>query len=162
MKNTHAAMLLLSAALCGCHFFGPRDMTGITTITDITQLNNLPGVWTATNNTYDLMKRQQYPADSIKIILHKDSTFEAVNLPDCLSDQWGNPVKHQLLNATGRWRPEKIGKEWQINMDFKQGRLFKKGVTTNFDIFIKGNNLLMGTYAGDPDEAKSLDFTKPK
>jgi hypothetical protein len=66
MKNTHAVILLLSTALCGCHFFGPRDMTGL------------------------------------------------------------------------------------------------KSMSTDFDIFIAGNNLLLGTYAGDPDEAKALDFMKAK
>lgn len=162
MKKAYTAALLLSAALCGCHFFGPRDMTGVKTITDITQLNNLTGVWRATDNTYNLTKRQQYPADSIKIILHKDSSFEAINIPDFLSDAFGNPVKHQLLHATGHWRPEKVGKDWKISMDFQPGRLFKNGRSTYFDIYLVGNDLLMGVYAGDPDEAKALDFIKNK
>ena len=161
MRTSYAVISVLSFALSGCHFFGPRDMTNLSTITDVAQLNNLSGVWKATSNTYTLTKRLQYPADSITIILHKDSTFEAINIPDCLSDGLGNPVKHQLLNATGRWGVEQDGKEWKIRMEFKPGKLFAKGLYTDFDVYRSGNDLLMGVYAGDPDEAKALDFIKP-
>ena len=135
-------------------------MTPFTAITDMAQLKDLNGVWKATNFTYELTKRQKYPPDSIKIILHKDSTFQAVNIPDCLSDGFGNPVKHQLLNATGRWGIEKIGADWKLRMEFNRGQLFKKGVITFFDVYLSGNDILMSIYAGDPDDAKFLEFKK--
>ena len=44
-------MVLSSLAFCGCHFFGPRDMTPFTAITDMAQLKDLNGVWKATSFT---------------------------------------------------------------------------------------------------------------
>ncbi len=62
------------------------------------------------SETYNLAKRLKCPPGSIKIILHKDSTFEAINIPDCLSDGFRNPVAHRLLHTTGKWGVEKIGR----------------------------------------------------
>jgi len=129
-------------------------------ITDRNELKDLDGVWKATGITYSMIKREKYRMDSVKLILGKDSTFEAVNLPDCLSDQFGEPVKHQLLAATGNWRVEKTGKEWKMIMEFNKGRLFKERSGFEFDLYHSGNSILMSTYLGDPDEVKLLEFEK--
>jgi hypothetical protein len=92
--------------------------------------------------------------------LHRDSTFEAINIPDCLSDGFGNPIAHRLLHATGKWRVEKIVKDWKIRMELKPGKLFTKGMSTDFDVYLFHQSLLMGVYAGNPDEARALDFMK--
>jgi hypothetical protein len=162
MRNLCVAICFLCIGLSGCHFFGPRDLAPYNMITDRNELKDLNGVWKATGITYSMIKREKYKIDSVKLILGKDSTFEAVNLPDCLSDQFGEAVKHQLLSATGSWGVEKIGNEWKMSMEFNKGQLFKEKSTFDFDLYHSGKTILMSTYLGDPDEVKLLEFEKVK
>jgi hypothetical protein len=163
MRILSVVVLFTCIALAGCHFLGPRDMSGFTMITDNKQPGSLNGVWKATGFSYDMIKSEDYMIDSIKLILHKDSTFEAFNLPDCLGDEFGHPIKHLLLPAKGRWRLSKITELWHMELDFDKGLLYKKGMTIIYpDLYLSGKTILMPTFVGDPDEAKYLEFEKVK
>ena len=154
------AICFLCIAFCGCHIFGPRDLSPFNMITDKNELKDLKGVWKAASPTYDLIKRQKYKIDSIKLLLRNDSTFEAVNLPDCMSDEFGEPVKYHLFSASGTWHVGKDRNEWKMRMNFDRGQLFTGGMIMDFDLYLSGKTLLMSTYVGDPHEVKLLEFER--
>ena len=154
------AIFLLLTLLCSCHFFGPRDLDRIKNISDKNQLDNLPGLWKAKQSTYKMLKAKKYQIDSIQLTLKSDSTFLALNLPDCINKPSGDTRTRLLLNASGHWTIYKFGDTWKMQMTFDKNKMLDKNAYLDFDILFLDKKLMLSHFIGDPDQADLLEFER--
>lgn len=155
-------ILFLVLTFSSCHFLGPRDESNDIPIKSLTELKTLAGYWKATEATYDLLKEKKYSSDSVNLVLHKDSTFEFQNLPDCINSPFGDPTKGRLGDAKGKWNVYRFGDKWKLQMAFDKSELFNEKTFLEFDIAIVGSKLQIWQYIGDPDQADVLQFEKER
>jgi len=148
--------------LASCHFFGPADNTGLNNISSLKDVTGLEGKWRLSKDSYTLLTQKGYNIDSIYMQLNKDSTFEAVNLPDCIPDEFGKPKKGALINAQGKWSIAKPGKSLALEMSFDKGLLFNKPTYITFNLYkiTATGKLMIGCFLGDPDSAEMLAFER--
>ena len=154
-----AALGVLGLPSCGGGL-GPRDESADTPVVSRAQLRNLPGHWAATPATYALLRRRGYQPRSLPLVLRPDSTFAFAALPDCLPLPFGQGGRGKLLGAAGRWQVRRQGRYWEVDMDFKAGKLYPNGVSTNYSVAVVDSTYQLYTYLGDPDEAQVLTWTK--
>lgn len=131
-------------------------------ITKVSELNKLVGTWKGTDVTYDMVRERNYEVDTIQLILNSDSTFEAINIPDCFADPFGKPINKRLVNAHGLWAINKIQNEYLLALRFYKGDLFKENEGYGFEMYMRDTSLFAFQYVGDPDQADMLEFQKAK
>ena len=156
----HLIICFFVLSLLSCNGLGPRDTSHDSPVKSITELADLPGVWYATRTTYKMLKEKNYKIDSVRLILHRDSSFEFINMPDCIDDPAGKPIKHQLLTVKGKWKPEEFKGAWEISMAFDKGELFETKTHLPFDVFYIDSEMVIMYFIGDPDQADVLVFRK--
>ena len=150
----------IAFAICSCHFFQPRDTSNDTPIKNLNQLTKLPGNWKATSNTNEVLKKKNYQLDSMSLTLHEDSSFEIINLPDCINSTDGNSIAGELENVTGNWEVRKNQNRWDVEMAFDESKLFKVKTYRSFNIAIIDSSYQLYTYLGDPDQGEIIMFEK--
>ena len=144
----------------GCHFQGPRDLKETKPITTDVEVAHLSGIWKATKVTYDMVREREYSVDTIELQLNKDSTFEAVNIPDCFADPFGKPVHKRLVNGHGKWEINKVQDKYLLGLRFKKGDMFKENQGYSFEMYKRDTSIFAFQYIGDPDQADILEFRK--
>lgn len=157
---THLIIFSLVMTLISCNGFGPRDTSHDTAVNSINELNGLPGTWNATKSVYKMLRGKNYTIDSVRLILHADSTFELTNTPDCINDPAGKS-KDQLLESTkGSWTTQIMRNQWMLVMTFDQGKIFESKTRMNFEIRSIDSTLTISYFIGDPDQGDILMFKK--
>lgn len=127
------------------------------TVTDIKALDKLAGTWYSTPDSDTMLKKKNYPPDSIFIVLQQDSVLKAHHLPDCMTAA----IKGGLLqDALGVWKLHRDGDDWKLGVAFEAGKLFRYKTYTSFDIAVVDSVLTIYQYIGDPDKGDVLQFRK--
>jgi len=158
--TSRIAIFILIFTFLSCHFSGPRDLQDTKSITEIEELNKMVGTWKATEVTYDMVRERNYVVDTIQLLLNSDSTFKAINIPDCFADPFGKPVNKRLVNAQGQWQVSKIKDKYLLMLRFDKGDLFKKNEGFGFEMYKRDTSIFAFQYVGDPDQADMLEFRK--
>lgn len=158
--TSRITIFILILTFLSCHFSGPRDLHDTKAITEVAELNRMVGTWKATEVTYDMVRERNYVVDTIQLILNSDSTFEAINIPDCFADPFGKPINKQLVNAHGRWAINKVQNKYLLALRFDKGDLFKENEGYGFEMYKRDTSIFAFQYVGDPDQADMLEFRK--
>jgi len=158
-------IFILTLIFSSCHFSGPRDLQDTTAITEVAELKDMIGTWNATEATYDMVKERNYAVDSIKLLINNDSTFEAINIPDCFAEPLGRPLRRKLVNAKGKWKISNVkdseGRaKYLLSLYFTKGDLFKEPEAYAFEMYKRNSSIFAFQYVGDPDQADMLEFRK--
>jgi len=157
-------LALLFVAMLSSSCFSPVDETVYKPITSKPNIQQLAGKWKADSGSYVLIKKKKvYKIDSLYLVLHEDSTFEVVNLPDCVADGLGNPVKGKLHNTSGSWEIENTRsnrKSWNVGLNFSHSELYKNGLRTEYALYMKDSKFVLICFVGDPDQGEQLLFVK--
>ncbi|MFT3823796.1 MAG: hypothetical protein QM731_07735 [Chitinophagaceae bacterium] len=148
--------------LCSCHFFEPTDSSAEQPFKELKDLQGLPGVWNATDRTYEMLKKKEYKSGGVKLTLRSDSSFEFMNLPDCINSPSGDIVNRKSGNANGKWNVYSVKDRWELQMAFNEGELFPKKTFLSFEISQSGRDIKLWQYIGDPDMAEVLEFERRK
>lgn len=153
---------LLSFILLSCNGLGPIDDSILKAVEIIPNDSLLVGEWEINSDSYDMIKEKykNYHGEKVSIVFYKDHRFKAFNIPDCVTDAFGDPVKGKFHHATGNWEVIKTGDRCELSMDFDPGKLYKVRTGTFYDLFKKDSSLVFITFIGDPDSSDKLYFTK--
>ena len=153
-------IFILTLTVLSCHFSGPRDLQDTKPVTEVIELNRMVGTWKATQVTYDMVQERNYAVDTIQLLLYKDSTFKAINIPDCFADPFGKPVHKRLVDAHGKWEVNNIKGKYSLTLRFDKGELFKENEGYSFEMYKRDTSIFAFQYVGDPDQADILEFRK--
>ena len=141
---------------------GPIDDSVLQAVETIPNDSLLVGEWEINSNSYEMIKEKykNYRGEKVSIVFYKNHRFKAFNIPDCVTDGFGNPVKDKFYDAEGTWEVVKRKDRCELSMNFDAGKLYEHGVGTTYDLFKKDSSLVFITFIGDPDSAEILYFTK--
>ena len=153
---------LLSLILLSCNGLGPIDDSILKAVETIPNDSLLIGEWEINSDSYDMIKEKykNYHGEKVSIVFYKNHRFKAFNIPDCVTDAFGDPVKGKFHQAEGRWEVVKRSDRCALSMEFDAGKLYEHGVGTTYDLFRKDSSLVFITFIGDPDSSDKLYFTK--
>ena len=157
------SLLLFAMLLSACYFFGPVDETQYKQPGFVPTVQQLAGKWKADPGSYKLIKAKKvYKIDSLYMVLHNDSTFEAVNFPDFVNNNTELPVNGELYNASGKWRIDNYDNRPSIDLSFSTSAFFKVPTSRSIQIYsrVKDSKLVLWLWVGDPDEGNCLLFVK--
>jgi len=156
------SLLLFTMLLSACYFFGPVDETVYKQPSTQPTIRQLAGKWKADSASYRFIEEKKvYKKDSLYLVLHDDSTFEAVNFPDFVSKDDDSVVNGKLYNSSGKWGIYNYNNQLTLDLNFNLDKLFKKPNFQTFQIYSrKDSALVLWLWIGDPDSGKRLLFVK--
>ena len=155
-------LCILALLLAGCGGgLWPIDETVMQPLSVEPSSMNIIWTWEVDNFSYTLIKEQYHIQDKkVALVINEDSTFEAINFPDFVTDSFGQSINNKLLNATGRWKVEQEDATRVLNMEFTKGELYTWGAETSYALYSKDSQLVILDFIGDPDQGDRLLFIK--
>ena len=146
--------------IAGCNGLWPIDEMIMQPLSVEPSDSDIIWKWEVDSFSYNLIKEQYNVKDQkVELLINKNGTFEAINFPDFVADGLGKSINSKLLNAKGN-RKITLENTRVLTMEFDKGDLYKWGVGTSYDLYIKDSQLVIRTFIGDPDQADRLMFIK--
>ena len=110
-----------------------------------------------------LLKHKAYKAIPTSCItLWTNFQLTLANLPDCVTNGFGNP-SGGFLSAHGRWQihRELSGRGWRIDFHIDEsGQSLQRGMYGMTDIYHPAPPYSLRIVIGDPDSDESIDYEK--
>lgn len=164
-------IILFISVICllsSCRYFNVSPVDGITTknVSEKPKPEDLLGTWEIDNFSYDLIKENGYDRNKeveVELRLSENGKFEAINFPEFI-DVFNDTKEKRFLQLNGSWKVEKDFKNeyWVLRLDFDESEFYKSGLSINYSLYLKNNNLIIWNFIGDPDSGERFLFEKKK
>jgi hypothetical protein len=160
MKKINILFILF--ILTSCRYFNVSPVNGITTkdLTEKPTQEEMIGIWEVDKFSYDLNEQKGYEKKKIELNLKSNGSFTLTNLPNYTNvfDQ----TTEKYVDTKGKWE---IGKDfknekWVLNMSFDKSNLYVSGMTTEYDLYIQEDGIIIWEFIGDPDSGERFLYRK--
>ncbi len=163
MKRILVFILVISS-LSSCRYFNVSPVDGVTTksVSQEPKVKELVGTWGIDHFSYDLIKKNGYDANKkVELILSEDGKFEAVNFPEFM-DVFNDTKGKRFLQLSGKWEIKKDYKNeyWVLKLNFDKSGFYKNGLSTEYELYLKDDHLIIWSFIGDPDSGDRFLFEK--
>tara|TARA_B100000745_G_C20015866_1_gene345278 strand:- start:219 stop:743 length:525 start_codon:yes stop_codon:yes gene_type:complete len=147
--------------LIGCNFADSNNQIDFNRVIDEPKKESLIGLWEVDSFSYNFISNH-YKLDSKKVELKlvEDGTFIIKNYPDFEIGGFGKPINNELNTVSGKWNLKKIKDNWNLEMIFDKSQIYRNGISTLFELYLKSNKLIIWNSIGDPDQGNRLMFVK--
>lgn len=163
MKILKTSLIIFAFGFYGCSGspVGITDEDKLKSMSEKPNIQQMVGRWHADKFSYKLSEKKSYPVDTMSLILDKDMTFKAFNLPAYVTTSDTVPLEKMLVNAKGKWHLQINNSNiWELALDFNPGKLYKSGLHENYQLYMQNSKALIWHFVGDPDSGERLAFSK--
>lgn len=156
-------LLLIVINFSSCRYFNVSPVNGITTknITEKPLSKDLLGTWLIDIYSYDLLRKKGYEYKKVELSIRNDGSFEAKNLPDFIN-VFSKKNTKEYTTSKGTWEIAKDfdGENWVLQLKFEKSDFYKEDFSTEFDLYLEEDKLILWFFVGDPDSGERLLFKK--
>lgn len=160
MKRNLYLIIILN--LASCRYFNVSPVNGITikNLTEKPTPTEMIGIWEVDKFSYELNDKKGYERKKIELNLKENGTFEISNLPNYINvfDQ----TQEKFVNTSGTWKIGKDykGEKWVLNISFDKSNLYENGMSTSYDLYVQGDEIIIWDFIGDPDSGERFLYKK--
>jgi hypothetical protein len=160
MKNVIFFIFILT--LTNCRYFNVSPVNGITfkDLTEKPRESEIIGTWALDKFSYDAIQNKGIKKEKVSLKFNNDKTFEVQNFPNIFDFDENN----KIIKSKGIWKISKNfeGKNWVLNMEFGKTEDFISSnvISTDFELYLQDNKLIIWYFIGDPDSGDRFLFTK--